>query len=327
MNILKDGKEKGQVLVESAIVFPLMIFMTLGLMQLTLLQHGRVMMDYAAYAAARSGVVHSASRAPMEAAANIAVLAFDGNVSSAEDFASMYLAKVLKSLVSEELADIQDEWNQQDSWVKKLGAWALANLIQKLITDYPSWAKVKIVNPKPDDFNNANAEEFDFDCLYEGSTATSKNDDVNNFQVQCGSLENNILTVAVRYDFEMKIPFVNWVIFEAWYATQVGIELTGAIWSARYDTGNSFGNSNAMGADGIDPQSTRTYLNYKMKTADYINPDETKKRTYIKMRRALKSYHDNADLHVYKIPLYGSYSMRMHSNIFKDNVKKLYIDN
>ncbi len=47
----------GQAAVETAIVAPAMVFLLLGILQLTLAQQARLQLDYAAFAAARSGAV------------------------------------------------------------------------------------------------------------------------------------------------------------------------------------------------------------------------------------------------------------------------------
>ena len=51
--------QRGQALLETVIVLPIMIFLILGALQLMMVQHGRIMTEYAAYNAARAGVVHN----------------------------------------------------------------------------------------------------------------------------------------------------------------------------------------------------------------------------------------------------------------------------
>ena len=47
-------EESGQVAVEAALIMPLMVFMALGIIQLTMIQHAKLMTEYAAYQAARA---------------------------------------------------------------------------------------------------------------------------------------------------------------------------------------------------------------------------------------------------------------------------------
>lgn len=67
-------EDDGQSVVEGAIVLPAMIFLVLTVLQLTMVQHARIMTDYAAYAAARAGIVFNGDKAAMERAAALALL-------------------------------------------------------------------------------------------------------------------------------------------------------------------------------------------------------------------------------------------------------------
>ncbi|MFN7134486.1 MAG: TadE family protein [Myxococcales bacterium] len=58
MRSLLARSQSGQSLVETAIVFPTMIFMLLGIIQLTLAYHARMVSEYAAFKAARAASVY-----------------------------------------------------------------------------------------------------------------------------------------------------------------------------------------------------------------------------------------------------------------------------
>ena len=62
-------------MVESAIVMPLMVFIILGVIQLSMIQHARIMTEYAAYNAARAGIVWNGDPWVME---NAAIISFWG---------------------------------------------------------------------------------------------------------------------------------------------------------------------------------------------------------------------------------------------------------
>ncbi|MFL5418918.1 MAG: TadE/TadG family type IV pilus assembly protein, partial [Myxococcales bacterium] len=51
--------ESGQAIVEAAFVLPAMIFLILCAIQLTQIQQARLLTDYAAFNAARAGIVHN----------------------------------------------------------------------------------------------------------------------------------------------------------------------------------------------------------------------------------------------------------------------------
>lgn len=61
-------------MVEAAIVLPAMTFLILTVMQLTMVQHAKIMTEYAAFCAARAGIVFNADKQAMERAATIALL-------------------------------------------------------------------------------------------------------------------------------------------------------------------------------------------------------------------------------------------------------------
>lgn len=71
--IVRRRAERGQVAVEAAIVLPAMTFLILTMLQLTMVQHARIMTEYAAYTAARTGIVMNANVEAMERAAAIAL--------------------------------------------------------------------------------------------------------------------------------------------------------------------------------------------------------------------------------------------------------------
>src|SRR5712692_6095652 len=86
--MLRRGEE-GQAVVEAAIVLPAMVFLLLLTIQLTQLQQARIMCEYAAFAAARTGIVQNGNNGasngfdgPMHAAAVLAVLPTFGRTDS-----------------------------------------------------------------------------------------------------------------------------------------------------------------------------------------------------------------------------------------------------
>src|SRR5512140_1047122 len=81
--------EQGQAVVEAALILPAMISLLLLTIQLTQLQQARIMVEYAAFAAARAGIVMNGNNGssngydgPMHDAAVIAVLPTFGRTDS-----------------------------------------------------------------------------------------------------------------------------------------------------------------------------------------------------------------------------------------------------
>ncbi len=74
---------RGQVVVETAIVMPVFVFLILGLLQLGLMHHARVMSKYASYKAVRAGSVNRGEVKVMEDAALAVLLPVVGRDSTA----------------------------------------------------------------------------------------------------------------------------------------------------------------------------------------------------------------------------------------------------
>src|SRR5215213_5204064 len=68
------GLQQGQVTLEAALVMPLMVFFVLGLIQLTSMQHAKILTEYAAYNAARAGIVWNGNNERMRDAAIVSLL-------------------------------------------------------------------------------------------------------------------------------------------------------------------------------------------------------------------------------------------------------------
>ena len=73
VSMRRARRARGQVVVETAIVMPVFVFLILGLLQLGLMHHARVMAKYSAYKAVRAGSVNRGDKDVMEKAA-LAVL-------------------------------------------------------------------------------------------------------------------------------------------------------------------------------------------------------------------------------------------------------------
>ena len=321
--------ENGQVLVEAAIVMPLMVFFTLGIMQMTMMQQAKIMTDYAAYAAARSGVVNNADPDSMAAAANIAVLPTRARTNSLKNLAMAYLMYVIGDKIGDAL----------DKLVGGIGGHGLfantAAAVQGVMQGFLKnslgintfgFATVAVTNPLFSDFTDisyltkGSAPRSGLDYSHRGDDFDNLEESVANATTSRGvtNRDKNVLTVAVSYNYELKIPFANWIIFEIWSASQVGVELTGAIWSSRVKLG--FKDSNATGGGGLISRGfTRGYLSTQMLTGAN---DGSPKRVFQKIRVPLAQLWGLQQKNIYVIPIYGTYSMRMHSNVYKTNLSE-----
>jgi hypothetical protein len=82
----RRGKDSGQSTVEGAIVLPAMTFLILTIIQLTMIQHARLMTEYAAFSAARAGIVFNGDKKAMEHAAMVALVPTFGRSDSLAEF-------------------------------------------------------------------------------------------------------------------------------------------------------------------------------------------------------------------------------------------------
>jgi hypothetical protein len=176
--------EAGQAIVEAAIVLPAMVFLLLLTIQLTQIQQARIMCEYAAFAAARTGIVMNGNNGgsngfdgPMHEAASMAVLPTFGRTDSWTEW--------LRTLA---------KFKAQDMVLRRLGL---------------SQVRVFVWNPIRSDFaqlgQHLNGQEIDFD------------------DVRPAAVEATLLSLQVRYLYEMRVPFANKLIQTIWMASKAGV--------------------------------------------------------------------------------------------------------
>ncbi len=79
-----DSRSGGQALVEFVILFPVIIYFTLILIQIALIYNAYQVVNYAAYCSARAGIVYQANTEKMKRAAVIATIPIAGGKISAD---------------------------------------------------------------------------------------------------------------------------------------------------------------------------------------------------------------------------------------------------
>ena len=178
-------RQEGQAVVEAAVVLPAMIFLLLLTIQLTQLQQARIMAEYAAFTAARTGIVMNGNNGtgsggldgPMHSAAVLAILPTFGRTDSPSHITTT-LAK----------------FTAQDGLLKPFGL---------------SQVRVFVHNPVARDFKtfggHLNGQEIDFD------------------DARPEANEAALLSLQVRYLYELRVPFANRMIQTIWLATKAGV--------------------------------------------------------------------------------------------------------
>ena len=255
------ASESGQAVVEAAIILPAMIFLLLCALQVTLMQQARIMVEYAAFNAARVGVVRNmdnggtgngaGTSGPMRDAAVLSILPTFGRTDS--------VPNILVAKAKFEVRDLA---------LKALGLPQI---------------KVAVLNPHKADFGtfgkHLNGQEIDFDDARPAAAPAT------------------LLSVQVRYLFELKVPFANKMIQTIWFASQLGVLNT---WSGFDLTRPQVGAENS----GIDAVSTTGTAALGRGTIQDGIPGGLSVSALAGLAKTNRFY----------LPVHAWYSMRMQSN-------------
>jgi len=205
--------------VEAALALPMVVALGLGVAQLGLLQQSRLLAGYAAFAAARAGVVQGADGVRMHDAALLALLPELGRAGSWEAVAASWPEVRRRDLVMH--AALRDA--RAPGLPPLMEAAGLAGLVrvdvlgptasQDLggawnVKDGPAW------------------EELDFDLPDAYPEAPGLGEAFARFTRPLGDepdqdalREATRLTVRVRYLRELVVPLAGWVVFTCWMAS------------------------------------------------------------------------------------------------------------
>ena len=303
--VRRARQEEGQAMVESAVVIPLMVFLILGIIQLVMMQHAKIMTEYAAFNAARAGVVWNADRIIMENAAIISLMPTYEGLFEQSDLgnplqmltriaqrAALYqknrrLPQAIDLVKNGTDAIIgalplstsqQKQIGQQKDALLKQAEKQADKGLQQAITgflgpDDDRMVSVQIINPTPKDFGTR-GREIPFDDFKHRKQTR--------------------LTIKVQYLYMMRVPFANWVIHQAWLAGAAGKQLYGAIWRPTGEKGSTGFSRKAKGIKGL----------------------KFKKPLYKKLAGI-------STQGIYMVPLTASYTMRMQSNPYKQSLEVL----
>lgn len=304
---LSEARRKGQAAVESAIVIPLMTFLILGVLQLAMIQHARIMTEYAAFNAARAGIVWNADRWIMENAAIISLLpTYEGLIDEHDLGNPLQMVKRImqrallyqvnrrlpqavdmvrngtNNIINSLPSNLQGNARQiRDQLLQAAETWAdntLRNAITSALGNNDlQMVQIDIINPRLGDFTLRNTE-IDFDDVRKGA----------------GWRKKTRLSIEVRYLYMMRVPFANWIIHQAWRAHRLGIRLYGSIFRGHRDA-----SKDQIFATGTqDPQLD----------------------AHAQLDRQLAKIADDAN--VYLMPLTTTYTMRMQSNPYRVSVSE-----
>ncbi|MFO7155756.1 MAG: TadE/TadG family type IV pilus assembly protein [Pseudomonadota bacterium] len=178
----RTGAAEGSALVESAIVLPVFVLLVLCAIQLALLGRARLLVEYAAYRAARAGILWNGDPRRMQAEAirALASTACPTRIPSARPLCALYPADGGRSALQALSAD------------PHLG---FPGVHVHILS--PHW-------PSHRHLFDLGGEELDFD----------------RFGPEPERLDATLLTIQLQYWFELKIPFADAIVWNAWAAAQ-----------------------------------------------------------------------------------------------------------
>lgn len=291
-------RQRGQAMVETALVMPLHIFIILGVIQVGLINNARSMVKYAAYKAARVGSQTSMNVRAMRAAATSALVA----VASEPDMSLKGRTKRTK-LSNGASAYANGKIALTLTQAKLLGKRALdvvvcGPLMSDLTGTDSSKGQKRVSIKKLYPSNNGPDNEVDFDDPlvadeYPGGDETATG--ITNVQSKFGAFMRTKMRIQVQYYFLMQIPFANLVI-STWFRGQ---SMTLMAFDDQYNT-----SSVNAASDHLRQMQIATGLRGSTPFKNF-------------MRTAALA----ASGGTYVVPMTGNYAMRMQSPILLDTNK------
>jgi hypothetical protein len=254
-------RQQGQALVESALVFPVMLFFVLGILQLTLMQQARMMTEYAAFNAARAGAVWNMDTDRMLKAAVITLLP---TMPTTPATGALHIPLSVDTLPK--LGVRYVDFYLENKAAGKLGRKAI---------------DVEVLNPTQADFGKE--DEIEFDDIGKGSFAERR---------------PSQLTIRLSYMYELRLPVINWLIFESWLASRAAVDLRG--WNP------------------MDPKIQGVQLGLKARLAmEAAMTKDTCKWSGVNQGMVQQLAGVGVATGHYYIPIVTTYTIRMQSNPFK----------
>lgn len=208
-------RERGQAAVETALVAPMSVFMILGILQLGQMQQAHLLTEYAAFCAARAGIVHHGNPKTMKEAAFLALMPTFTRVYYEKDTLAQVIVKLklyqqlgMRAYLTAEAAKWEDFAQVDKQRADALGILAAESFdfikVDILApTDSGRYSSIGR-NVKP----GTQSQEIDFD-------------DVSSEQ----AVASNVVSIRLTYYYLMRVPFANWVIHNIWTAHRAGVDL------------------------------------------------------------------------------------------------------
>jgi hypothetical protein len=306
--------QSGQAAVEAAMIMPLTVFMTLGIIQLTMMQHAKLMTEYAAYQAARAGIVWNGNNERMHDAAIVALLPTMGATNDLEHLATTF---ALHSLYDHGMRSINFGGGQVPRTVNG------SNLFGMIRVDTISPAYFDPIDTLWKLRPGHNWQELDFDGADSFPEVPSLENHIRKFfnlpepdDTELVFRKSTRLTIRLRYWYQLRVPFANWIIFYSWFASNAGVALKGAIDRPVFMLGGGHGTNMMSDANlsALQSMASRGGIAHE-RGYNTVYPLELE----VLWGLANGSIPLVSDLvgRRYFVPLSATYSMRMQSNFHR----------
>ena len=297
---------RGQAILEAVVVLPLFIFIVLGILQLTQIEQARLMTEYAAFSAVRAGVVWNGSNERMRDAALVALLPTFGRTDSAGELEQTWLR--------EKVTDEQISALPWGAAPRAVSGTPLDGMVRVDPIAPPSSDELgRIWNlPGGDDW-----EELDFDGAYTYPEARGLSRHFDTFERPDARDDSqelyrraNVLSIRVRYWYELRIPVANWFLFVCWYASQANAPLRGAVDRPTLD-GSATAVNRQGDLQGLERLAPGIANQRGLPTA---SPPEIELLWRLSTGQASLG---TGNARRFFIPLSATYSLRMQSNFYR----------
>jgi hypothetical protein len=213
---------RGQVVVETAIIMPVFVFLLLGLLQLSLMHQARVMAKYAAFKAVRAGSLRGAQKKVMEQAALAVLLPVAGRDS---DRGALFPTNNASNLAS--------AWNSLKGNTQEPGL-----PIVKVTICNP--LKSTLSDPDNTDFddphslNNGQPPPQNPPAVTAPGAPNSEETGGGADQQEWRNFDATKLMAQVTLYYRLYVPFANWMIFRIAFAQEQSAGFDKMRWTA-YD--------------------------------------------------------------------------------------------
>ncbi|MCP3145309.1 TadE/TadG family type IV pilus assembly protein [Pyxidicoccus xibeiensis] len=314
----QSRRQSGQAAVEAAMIMPLTVFMTLGIIQLTMMQHAKLMTEYAAYQAARAGIVWNGNNERMHDAAIVALLPTLGRTDDVVELGKTFIIHQVYDSAMRSLNFGGGRVPRTVNGSNLFGMIRVDTVNPAYFTPIDSIWKLR---------SGYNWQELDFDGADSFPEVPSLENNIRKFfnlpepdDSELVFRKATRLTIRLRYWYELRVPFANWVIFTSWFASNAGVALRGSIDRATLDP-----RANMMADGNISPLGAAAVRGVEHeKGYDSVYPLEMAvlwglSTGSIPLVSSLVGKR-------YFIPLTATYTMRMQSNFHRKWIMHLNPD-